>query len=1114
MTPAPPCVAVRVMQPGDTETADERVRTARGPLALEALLRADFESDRARVRADIRLLGAPLVIVVPSTSLRIHLNRRLVEWSGGPCAGVEVVTLALAARKVCAAAGIEPPRGTLLFEPLVQECVRDNAVLWREIAAFEDATRAVSATLRDLYDAGFEPAHAAAAHELLADPATTANTTEERARAAALVDLAVVVAERARAVGLALGHETPRLAAEQLQQNPALLRSRAVWIYGFADATGAGLDFFSALFARADARIYYDALADAEFGTPLRTRLGLNVRRTPVAAPPVAVGLVRAAGIDAEVRAVANRIRTALDAGAVPETIAVVARDVTPYRAALRRHLGRLGIPFSSLAVLGSDGPAERRARALAVLLELRAECPLERWLDARERALGLTQEHERNAGLRALGVARVGELAALDLAVRLFGQDHLKLPLRTATAEITDDDDAIDDDQAALNADDSDDDPVLGSTRPLQRRTVPAAALSLEIDSARATCSVLEAEVGAATIAAHSARFSTFLENTLGWKADTPGRSVLERALAALLADIPCHLELEATTFQALMARALTAAIAPVFGGEGGGVAILDVTEARGRTFDDLYVLGLARGRFPRVVREDPLLGDGLRRQLAALFPDLVPKSVGRDEERVLFEALVRAARAVQLSWSSFDEQGKPLLPSALLEHVATPAAIDSAEIAADPAGVRAAQEAGVKPAHEHATLGGLVGGKPLFDALAGLALEETRAELQLSVDVVPALAAARSNILREFEPTFAELPQLGPYFGYVGAVARDDKLRQGRLYVTHLEALAGCGWQAFLRHVLGLEPPLDPAAELPDLEPRIVGNVVHDVLHKVIGTRPAHVAWPTDDKLVPMVRGAARVALIERGILLSGFEALVAARAQPMIAVARALDMREGEASGAATVSEFADKISLAAGLHGERELHFRADRVDQLKEGARYTDYKTGAPLSDAVKAETHLKRHLTGIATGRKLQAQTYAQAAGPGGVGRYLHLGESLDETHRVFAISHGDPQARELFDDALETLLGAWDMGAFLPRILQPDRARENPLCSRCEVKIACLRGDSTAHRRLAAFAVAAPDAEAVDRSAARALWSLAQRAPSKPLDDTPAPKSRRKKAP
>jgi inactivated superfamily I helicase len=93
--------------------------------------------------------------------------------------------------------------------------------------------------------------------------------------------------------------------------------------------------------------------------------------------------------------------------------------------------------------------------------------------------------------------------------------------------------------------------------------------------------------------------------------------------------------------------------------GGAGGGVQVLSVTEARGRTFHHLFVCGLNRDVFPRTVREDPLLPDDLRRILRRVLPDVPVKRSGFDEERYLFAQRLSASPAVTLSWQAADDDG-----------------------------------------------------------------------------------------------------------------------------------------------------------------------------------------------------------------------------------------------------------------------------------------------------------------------------------------------------------------------------------------------------------------------------------------------------------------------
>src|SRR6185503_11871633 len=99
-----------------SEGNGERVCAAHGPLEVERCLERDVRGEMERVRADLRLLSAPIVVVVPSRSLRLHVGRKLAAWCGGATAGFRVVTLFGLARDACTSSGTPIPRGARLFE--------------------------------------------------------------------------------------------------------------------------------------------------------------------------------------------------------------------------------------------------------------------------------------------------------------------------------------------------------------------------------------------------------------------------------------------------------------------------------------------------------------------------------------------------------------------------------------------------------------------------------------------------------------------------------------------------------------------------------------------------------------------------------------------------------------------------------------------------------------------------------------------------------------------------------------------------------------------------------------------------------------------------------------
>ncbi|HUF79410.1 MAG TPA: PD-(D/E)XK nuclease family protein, partial [Thermoanaerobaculia bacterium] len=373
-----------------------------------------------------------------------------------------------------------------------------------------------------------------------------------------------------------------------------------------------------------------------------------------------------------------------------------------------------------------------------------------------------------------------------------------------------------------------------------------------------------------------------------------------------------------------------------------------------------------------------------------------------------------------------------------------------------------------------------------------------------------------------------------LGPYFGFLGPPAPGDP-RLGPLSVTALEGLSACPWQTFLRRLLRLEPTPDPLEALPALDPLLLGSLVHAVLEEVVdrvvgqalpvggpvtlaevlaaagerglgdvlgspldggpadgtalaeSTEPAGrrrsvgVPWPEPEVLEAILRRQARRLLEEKGVVLPGLARALVAAARPFLEAARAADWAQGPVP--ALGAELEGSLEVADPAGRPRTLSFRADRVDAVpgRRNAtfRLTDYKTGKPFSTAKKEATRRQHFLGQVAAGRRLQAVAYAIAAGartpgqPDAVGRYLFLRQGVEPEHRELAAWSSGVDFVEAFATAVRTALAAWDGGAFFPRLVEPDKDEEPALCGYCEVREACLRGDSGARRRLAAWAEA-----------------------------------------
>src|SRR5262249_25954064 len=146
---------------------------------------------------------------------------------------------------------------------------------------------AAASTIADFFDAGFGAAHADALRAVLDE----LRSTRDRARQVELrstratIDRArsiVAVAERCANEMEALGVGRPSAAlaraTEALKRDAARVSARAIWIYGFSDATGLALDLLDVLRERCCARVYVDttpASGDraSSFGARFRSRL-------------------------------------------------------------------------------------------------------------------------------------------------------------------------------------------------------------------------------------------------------------------------------------------------------------------------------------------------------------------------------------------------------------------------------------------------------------------------------------------------------------------------------------------------------------------------------------------------------------------------------------------------------------------------------------------------------------------------------------------------------------------------------------------------------------------------------------------------------------------------
>lgn len=1036
-----------------------RVLIARGALAAESLVIGRVAELAAEARRDPALLAQTIRVVVPSRSLRAHAAAALVR--SGSLAGVRVQTLHGLAFEILERAGETPPRGRLLAEVLAQRHAAAEPRLRDGLGDLVDGYGAVAGTVRDLLDAGLEPVHAEAAEEALALDGMFVAPRAAVERARALVRVAARTEADLRKRGLGTLSALLRRATDLLEADPeAMLPSRAVLVHGFADATGVAADLLQSLLRRLGAWLVLDRPPSWQ-GEGIESAFTerLAARLSPVASidepppppladiPPPRIERFQAPGVEAEAREIARRARALLDEGARPESIGIVARDLSGYRLPLARHLRRLGVPFSALGTRGAIGPAGRRARAFLELLRRGEEVPADRWLDA---VVNLPGAVDLRLAFAALGAGRLRDVSTLRPELFLHrkvdseGQEvrFFPLPIRHGLQQTGRDGEEVDVEEGD------------GQVQAV-RREVQSEPIREAIRLAGRVRERLGAWPEKAAARDHFSHLEEIL-GILGWNGENP----LLAALETLRREVPPRFTLDRDELRRLLALELEDAGTAELGGSGGGVPVLTAMEARGRTFEHLFLAGLNRDVFPRGVREDPLLPDDLRRVLQRVIPDVPVKLGGFDEERWLFSHLLSSSPAVTFSWQSADEDGKAVSASPLLRDTAEAPRVP-------PLWSKEAVRRGPRTAAERAVLAGLHGSRSDLAFVLPLATKDR------------ALAAARLAVLDEIDPDLrtpegrAARSRLGPYFGFVGAAGvhpRDPRRRD--LFITHLEALASCPWQLFLQKLLRLEPTPDPLQMAPGSDPLLLGNLVHAVLERIVreagparNGRPVPVSWPAEEELRDLVEQAAARLLEREGVFLNGLARALAEQVAPRLDAARSSDWAEGPVPVVRAEDEGALQVLDAQGR--PRSVRFRADRVDLLADGTlRRTDYKTGQPISDKKKEDVRRRHFLARVQAGSHLQGVAYHLA---GGVGRYLYLRPDVEA--RVFEAGPADRELIEAFGSAIRAVLAAWDAGTFFPRVVDPAGRNEPGRCKVCEVAEACVRGDSGSRVRLLEWA-------------------------------------------
>lgn len=268
------------------------------------------------------------------------------------------------------------------------------------------------------------------------------------------------------------------------------------------------------------------------------------------------------------------------------------------------------------------------------------------------------------------------------------------------------------------------------------------------------------------------------------------------------------------------------------------GAVLVATVAEARGRSFDVVFLPGLAEGIFPRRASEDPLLLDVHREQLGGLPTQR--QRVAR--ERLLLRVAAGAARRkLVVSYPNLDPmQGRARVPSfyALdvlraaegllpdLSRLEARAASESASLLGWPA-PRTPERAIDDAEFDLSTLAGLLRRDAVDSVSRGRYMLEANPALMRSL---------RSRYLR-WRRKFSWADGVVGGDGGTREVLAKARLDQRGYSPTALQAYAACPYRFLLYAVLRLRPR-DEVTPLEQLDPLTRGSLFHEVQYELHGT------------------------------------------------------------------------------------------------------------------------------------------------------------------------------------------------------------------------------------------------------------------------------------
>jgi ATP-dependent helicase/nuclease subunit B len=478
-------------------------------------------------------------------------------------------------------------------------------------------------------------------------------------------------------------------------------------------------------------------------------------------------------------------------------------------------------------------------------------------------------------------------------------------------------------------------------------------------------------------------------------------------------------------------------------------GVSILNFHEARGLSFEELFVAGLTEGVMPPRHDPDPFLKEEEKRSLnraggRRLFSTLRERGA---EEPLLFALALSSARgSLTLSYSSMDEGGSALLPSFLLEQAASALGLAEERVAID----------AVIPEPE--------------ECLEEEEILNSLARAGCTDDILPGFHPLGEKLRRistageiEERRTGGSADASAGRFRYDGVRADLLELfrsRESRFSPTSLEEYGSCPFAYFARRVLRLRPVEKPEG---GLDPREEGSAVHEILFAFYKRIAAEGGLPLNGSEVEE-----RVLRDEAARVFARYEE--ERRPEPLLWEAekeRIVEMllryvaAEGEEQDDFHPAAFEEDLPPLELAVGEETVFIpgKADRLDldPASEGLRVVDYKTGR---NEVEYASLLKRENMGrssfqmpvylLAAARRIEKETGKRPSRLSA--RYCVLRKTLrkdltaegDEWESFFSEDAGERRAAgdDNFLNRTESTIARILSGEFPPEPTDADKCR------------------------------------------------------------------------